>query len=289
MPFLSRLNRFFLKQIRSVTRRLDRLVRRKENLVIDQLVLFVPASAMTQADAFRLTLEAANQTFPFLVEALQSIHGNELPQLAPVDSIFASAQDKVSADGLKSLLDGYGSDKATRHDYHRLYGPILAALPDACRILEIGLGTNHLDVASNMGRFGRPGASLRAFAEFKPAASVFGADIDRRILFSEPRIKTTFVDQTKPETFKLLDSEFGSDFDLIIDDGLHSPNANLATLAFAAPRLKLGGWFVIEDIREAALPLWQIVAFAIDKTEYQPFLLRTKQAFIFVLFRKLRQ
>ena len=41
------------------------------------------------------------------------------------------------------------------------------------------------------------GLSIRAL----PNASIFGADVDRRILFTDGRIQTRFVDQTKPYTF----------------------------------------------------------------------------------------
>ena len=68
-------------------------------------------------------------------------------------------------------------------------------------IFEIGLGTNYKNIVSNMGINGKPGASLRAFRDYCPNASVFGADIDKRILFEEERIKTFYVDQTDPVTF----------------------------------------------------------------------------------------
>ena len=52
---------------------------------------------------------------------------------------------------LKRLLDHYGSDKGTKHTYHFVYGRILADSSQINGILEIGLGTNNVDVPSNMG------------------------------------------------------------------------------------------------------------------------------------------
>jgi hypothetical protein len=102
------------------------------------------------------------------------------------------------------------------------------------RLLEIGLGTNNPDVVSTMGASGKPGASLRAFRDFLPNARVFGADIDGRILFEEERILTYYVDQTRSISFDELADKLGNEgFDLVIDDGLHSPNANIATMIFA--------------------------------------------------------
>ena len=72
-------------------------------------------------------------------------------------------------------------------------------------ILEIGLGTNNVDVVSNMGRDGIPGASLRAFRDYLINSKIYGADIDKSILFSEERIETYFVDQTNDTSFENFD------------------------------------------------------------------------------------
>jgi len=111
-----------------------------------------------------------------------------------------------------------------------------------------------------MGAGGTPGASLRAFRDLLPGASVFGADVDRDILFTEDRIRTGFLDQLDPASFDALYAEFGSEpFDLVIDDGLHSLGANLNTLAWALKVVKPGGWIVIEDISRQRLKPFDLV------------------------------
>ena len=55
-------------------------------------------------------------------------------------------------------------------------------------IFEVGLGTNNVDVPSNMGKDGKPGASLRAWRDYFP-----NADIDTRILFKEDKIQTFYT------------------------------------------------------------------------------------------------
>src|SRR5689334_22577873 len=111
-----------------------------------------------------------------------------------------------------------------------------------------------------MGSGGKPGASLRAFRDYLPNASIFGADVDRDILFQTERIRTAYVDQTDPKTFADMHAEFGRpSFDLVIDDGLHAADANLNTLRFGLRILSPGGWIVIEDIRCDALVAWRIV------------------------------
>jgi hypothetical protein len=89
-------------------------------------------------------------------------------------------------------------------------------------------------------------------------AQVFGADIDRRILFDEDRIRTYYVDQTRFSSFDELYSNLADGmFDLVIDDGLHSPNANIATMLFALKILRPSGFFVVEDIISSSMPIWQ--------------------------------
>lgn len=184
--------------------------------------------------------------------------------LAEVMEIGSIYQDEVAAQQcqlLGRLLTERGSDKATAHDYHKLYSSILADREGVRSVLEIGMGSNHPDVVSNMGVEGRPGASLRAFRDFLPNAQIYGADIDARILFQEDRISTFPVDQLDPAALATLAELIPDDrFDLIIDDGLHAPDANVNTLAFSLDKLAPGGWVVIEDIRVEAIPVWKLAS-----------------------------
>ena len=68
--------------------------------------------------------------------------------------------------------------------------------------MEVGLGSNNTELLSNMGSDGKPLASLRAWRDYFPNAQIYGADIDKDILTNEERIKTFFVDQTKPDTIR---------------------------------------------------------------------------------------
>jgi cephalosporin hydroxylase len=157
-------------------------------------------------------------------------------------------------------------------------------MESVAKVFEIGLGTNNPDVVSTMGKGGRPGASLRAFRDYLSDASVFGADFDRRVLFEEERIKTYFVDQTDPDTFEELGNQIGGNFDLMIDDGLHSPNANLHSLKFFLPRLKVGGYAVIEDVASPTVDLWKIVSSLLGE-KYLSAFISTKSAYVFVVKR----
>ena len=202
----------------------------------------------------------------------------------PIETFINNDKKRLAAEQLKKLCDRYGSDKAIQHDYQLLYAGILAEPDSITALLEIGLGSNHRDVVSNMGINGKPGASLRAFREFLPNARIYGADVDRRILFSEERITTFFVDQTDPSSFSAIANAVQERFDLIIDDGLHSPSANLATLLFGLKRLKIGGWLVVEDIAPLALPVWQVIA-AIMPEGYDSHLVEGESTYLYAIQR----
>jgi hypothetical protein len=112
-----------------------------------------------------LTLQAVGQTFPLLSHLLDVVGRTKLSPV-PIEQPFTDAKAKAAADVLKSLFAKFGSDKSSGRNYHRLYGEILKNKDDIYYVLEIGLGTNDIDVVSNMGPRGVPGASLRAFREY---------------------------------------------------------------------------------------------------------------------------
>jgi hypothetical protein len=251
--------------------------------LVSTFPLFTPKSGGFYKDRAILTVQSINQTFPFLSTLAASL--GHRTEISSVENFALSQEDRESAAALKICLDSHGSDKANSlHNYHLFYASILKNRDAVKAMLEIGLGTNNADVVSNMSADGKPGASLRAFRDYLPNAKIYGADIDRRILFQEERIWTFFVDQTDPASFVNLGQSLPAELDLIIDDGLHSPNANLATLTFALPKLKADGWFIVEDISESAVPLWKVVA-ALLPADYQPHILKCKGAILFAVRR----
>ena len=256
----------------------------REIRTLDQMALFAPYSSGSFPARVALALQAADQVFPLLNRLLESSGHQRLGPTRSAVEFCADESSKAAARELQRLFNHHGSDKSSTHDYHHVYGRVLAGRSELDRILEIGLGSHHEDVVSNMGRLGKPGASLRAFRDFAPGAQVYGADIDRRVLFEEDRIKTFFVDQTELASFDALAAQVGTGFDLIIDDGLHTINANLAVVLFALPRLKPGGWIVIEDIAPAAVPAWHVVA-SLLPADVDCELIQALDALVFVLRR----
>ena len=141
---------------------------------------------------------------------------------------------------LDELADKYGTDKGgdvnknfskkeELNNYTPLYQKFFSRDKNNYRLVfELGIGSNNLDTPSNMGSNGKPGASLYMWQEYFPNAEIFGADVDKRILFNENRIKTYFVDQYSTESIKKMWVEIDrNNFDLIIDDGIHDYKGNV--------------------------------------------------------------
>lgn len=162
---------------------------------------------------------------------------------------------------LCEIMGRYGSDKGSKdinnswHNYTQIYYNLFKNMKDRnLRVFELGLGTNNPNIKCNMCFMngGYPGASLKGWAEFFPNAKIFGADIDRDILFETDRIKTFYCDQTNPVDIKKMwdEKELWESFDIIIDDGLHEADANICFFENSIHRLKNGGYYIIEDLAE---------------------------------------
>jgi hypothetical protein len=249
--------------------------------IVQQLAVLAPNFPGLLQARSAMALESAQQIFPLLSSVITTSTAPIAPQ--PIAAIYPEETRTKTAIELGDLLARHGSDKSTYHDYHLLYAPLLAPhRTEPLRLLEIGLGTNNPSIVSNMHGGGRPGASLRAFRDFLPHALIFGADIDREILFEDDRIRTFYVDQTREESFKELAVHLSdAPFDLVIDDGLHSPNANIRTMLFSFQILKRGGWLIVEDIPVATIPVWQTVA-ALLPPAYRPALIGARNGLLFM-------
>ena len=69
-------------------------------------------------------------------------------------------------------------------------------------------------------------------------------------------------------------------FNLIIDDGLHLPHANINMLHVLLPLLADDGAFVVEDINRF-YPFWKIASVVLS-TSHDTYFVQTKSAFVFV-------
>jgi len=154
---------------------------------------------------------------------------------------------------LTNLMNLYGSDKGGKndqHNYSEYYSHIFSKKKKIIKkFLEIGLGTNNVDIACNMGVEGKPLASLRAWRDYFPNAEIYGGDIDKDILKNDIRIKTFYVDQTDQTSVLNMFKKIGDkDFDIILDDGLHEFSANICLFENSIKYLDSNGTYIIEDV-----------------------------------------
>lgn len=142
---------------------------------------------------------------------------------------------------LGELFNKFGCDKTAKHKYDKIYEPDFKQLKDQeINILEIGVFK---------------GESTSAFLEYFPNATIYCLDIFTRVapenieVLKHPRVKWLQADSTVSNADELFKEKFGEvKFDIIIDDGLHTPAANTATFNNFYPMLKGGGAFYVEDV-----------------------------------------
>ena len=162
---------------------------------------------------------------------------------------------------LTQLFQKYGSDKGSfnldgnpypwpPHTYSDFYDTLWNEnRSKILKVFECGIGTASPIFPSNMGSSGAPGASLYAWRDYFYNAEIYGADIDRDVLFKDDRIKTYWVDQLSAESIKFLWKEIGeTNFDIILDDGLHTFKAGSTLFDNSIHALSDDGIYVIEDV-----------------------------------------
>ena len=189
-------------------------------------------------------------------------------------------------ESLNILFDKHGSDKGSYHGYTNVYQAIISqqlSTKKDCVIFEIVIGSNNIDVQSNMGIHGIPGASARAFRDFSSKIKLIIGDVDKRILFEEERINSYYVDQLKTETLK--DFFNVAKYDIAIDDGLHLLRSNLNFLISALESKSSNSWIVIEDIDVIDTKFWQNVS-DISKYFSDSWIVKLNQSFLFVMYIK---
>jgi hypothetical protein len=158
------------------------------------------------------------------------------------------------------VMTWYGSDKGCfSHNYTVVYQLLFKNLTEEpLRIFELGVGTNNESIKSTMGPLGMPGASLRGWRYLFPNARVYGADIDRNILFEEERIKTFYCDQLDPLAIEELwtHPELRDGVDILIEDGLHTFEANVSFLQGSLDHVRPNGYYIVEDIKGRCTEEW---------------------------------
>jgi len=136
---------------------------------------------------------------------------------------------------LRSIFDSNKCNKGKMHSYDIFYEQEFEKNRfDSLNILEIGIFK---------------GASAKSWIEYFPNCHYFCIDIKIRAeikkLLNHPRITYLELDSTKSLTNEKIFENVK--FDIIIDDGLHTPEGNKKTFENFFPYLKDSGRYYIED------------------------------------------
>ena len=184
---------------------------------------------------------------------------------------------------LHDLFNKSGTDK-NNNEYDLIYIYLFKKINFKFkRILEIGIGSNNLKIDGNMGYQAIPGASLIALSKFFETAKIYGADIDPNIRINQKNIKTFVVDQTSRKSLSHFSKKINY-FDLIIDDGLHLPHANLLTFEILSNKLSKNGIYIIEDIDFEFLKIY-ITLSKLIISSYKVEIFKTKKRYLFAAIK----
>ena len=141
-----------------------------------------------------------------------------------------------------------GTDKHGAHDYvNGFYNEEFKKYQDKeINLLEIGIFT---------------GGSLCLWSKYFTKGNIYGLDIQdiRPEEYKNlDRVTCMFVDG-----YQELDLP---DFDIVIDDGPHSPESMIRCIELYLPKLKEGGVLVIEDLQD---PSWFLILTEATPDEYK--------------------
>jgi hypothetical protein len=153
---------------------------------------------------------------------------------------------------LGELIDKYGSDKkVSGYDY--FYSKIFEKIRyDKIDYLEIGLGTLQPEIESTFIGIKQyfpdftPASCLRVWKEYFENGNIYGVDVAPDCMIEEDRIKTFLMSSTDLDACNQNLRDLS--FNIILDDGLHTAVAQLATFKNLFDRVKFGGYYIIEDI-----------------------------------------
>jgi len=144
---------------------------------------------------------------------------------------------------LTEIANRLGTDKGTQHfEYHsytETYQKLFYPLKDEkIKMLEIGIADP---------RF--PGASIQMWTEFFSNIDFIGFDINQDCKnYEKGNVRIFIGDQSVTEDLNKCVVEYGGDYDIVIDDGLHTHFHHIKSFEALYPQLKENGLYIIEDL-----------------------------------------
>lgn len=169
----------------------------------------------------------------------------------------SNALDRVAAVGafrplswmnaLDAIALVYGTDKSSRyHGYTRWYRRHFRSLRSKrITLIEIGVGGDEDPHAG--------GRSLRMWHDYLRRARIYGVDLyEKQIAGLGRRVELIQADQSSSDDLAAVLERVGTP-DVVIDDGSHVGEHVWCSFEALFPALRLGGWYVIEDLQTSFL------------------------------------
>jgi hypothetical protein len=159
---------------------------------------------------------------------------------------------------LCKLAEKHLTDKGPRfHGYTKHYYEAIMKYMDPNTVTTVGeIGIGYIDCMCHVSDAYTPGASLRMWRDFFPAATIYGFDNHRPTLFQETRITCKYMDQSSIHSIYEALGSCGNKFDILVDDGSHIIEHQLLTKTEASKYVKEGGLLIIEDIDTRYVEYW---------------------------------
>jgi hypothetical protein len=150
------------------------------------------------------------------------------------DATPAAHNGKPSGFGLPELGEKFRPTKRMQNylvRYDHVFGAIRHSVK---RMVEIGVQTD---------------ASVKMWRDYFPNAEIIGIDIDQECRqFEGDRIKIVIGDQTDRNFLAAFARDNFGTLDIVVDDGLHTPEAILTSFAALYPALSTHGIYAVEDL-----------------------------------------
>jgi hypothetical protein len=166
-----------------------------------------------------------------------SVSLNMLAQdyLALRSDTLKSLPDSLKSKNLTELSYLFGTDKLPYlHNfievYERYFSPVKYKVK---KVFEIGVLS---------------GASHKMWKCYFNNAEIYGIDIEPKPWLEKLGVHVYLADQGDRKQLQAFIEEYGSEFDIIIDDGSHYMSDQQISLGFLFKHLRRGGLYIIEDV-----------------------------------------
>jgi len=171
-------------------------------------------------------------TFP-VVRYADSVpdSGANDPEMLKIQAKFYEPEEfkTMMRNGVKAE---FSTDKIS-HGYMPLYNGIFESMSNSTKVLEVGI---------------YQGESLKLLSHYFKNAKVYGFDVNDCRQYDGGRITTFQGNQESVEDLERFMTQYGSGFDLIIDDGGHTMKQQQLTFGVFFKHLRPGGVYILEDL-----------------------------------------